>query len=285
MSNKPHAPVSFRHHFQIADSAKDPVTLLRLWVSPVRIYAARLAASGRLVQVTEFRNEGAFSPADFLRQIMLVCPGCRTDARHRELILTETPLAILPQAWVQEVGPATAAQWVISPQASTGNVMFFPEPQSDWGALLLPTRNWTDALDEYWPHYQVRHAAGLIWESMQALVSQELRTMWVHVLEDRTLLIAAREGSTLRLLNAYPCRDEADRPYYVQAVREVLGWENEEVHVLCAGELDQAPPPGWLQWEGLRPAAPRSLLRPWPNALSHSPWWRFICLLASHSPT
>ena len=268
-----------RHYYQINESSRDPVALVRLWVTPIRMYLVRVANSGKLIQVTEFRNDAAWDPAAFIHQVMEASPEARRPSRHRELILTETPLAILPEAWVQQLTPSGAAQLVISPDATAGNVMFFPEPHTDWGALLVQTRNWTEVLNAYWPDYAIRHAAGLVWESMNEIVSQEEKALWVQVLEERTLLIAAKENNQLRLLNAYHCRDEADRPYYLQAVREVLGWADEDILAICAGELAQAPPPGWLHWDGIRPAAPRSLLRPWPNSLAHTPWWRFVCLL------
>lgn len=255
------------------------MALIRLWVTPVRIYLMRRAKSGKLIQLSEFRNELGQSPGDFLKSVLEAEPSCQQPALERELILTETPISILPQAWVHDLTPARAAQLVISPFAAAGNVIFFPEQDTDWGALMVQTRNWTDTLNGYWPEYKIRHAAGLVWESLNSIVSQEEKTFWVQILEERTLLIAAKEHNKLRLLNTYHCRDEADRPYFVQAVREVLGWQQEEISVLCAGELSQAPPPGWLKWEGLRPTAPRSLLRPWPNSLAHTPWWRYICLL------
>lgn len=281
MSEQPNEQLGIRHYFQVNESSRDPIDLVRLWVTPVRIYLIRVARSGKLVQVTEFRNEAAWAPEAFIQEVMEAIPGNHQSARKRELILTETPLAILPEAWVEELTPAEMAKIVISQQATAGNVMFFPEPDTDWGALIIQTRNWTEVLNSYWPDFTIRHAAGLVWESMNEIVSQDERVLWVQVLEERTLLIGAKEGGTLRLLNAYHCRDEADRPYYLQAVREVLGWKEDEVSAICAGELGQAPPPGWLHWEGLKPAAPRSLLRPWPNSLAHTPWWRFICLLTN----
>ena len=254
---------------------------MRLWVSPVRMYLTRISRSGKLIQITEFRNDAAWSPSAFLHEVLEAVPAFKRPSRRKELILTETPLAILPEEWVMELTPAKAAQLTISNHATAGNVMFFPEPETEWGALLVQTRNWTEVLNSYWPDYTIRHAAGLIWESMNEIVNQGEKAMWVQVLEERTLLIAAKEGETLKLLNAYHCRDEADRPYYLQSVRQVLGWAEDDVTAICAGELGQAPPPGWMHWDGITPAAPRSLLRPWPNSLAHVPWWRFVCLLTN----
>ncbi len=276
-----HEQLGIRHYYQVNESSRDPLALMRLWVSPVKMYLARVAGSGKLIQLTEFRNEAAWNPSAFIHEVLEASPEMSRPAKRRELILTETPLAILPEEWVMELTPSKAARLVISPSATAGNVMFFPEPHTDWGALIMQTRNWIEVLNSYWPDFTIRHAAGLVWESMSEIVAQQEKALWVHMLEERTLLIAAKEGEQLRLLNAYHCRDEADRPYYLQAVREVLGWQDEEILAICAGELSQAPPPGWLQWDDIRPAAPRSLLRPWPNSLAHTPWWRFVCLLTN----
>lgn len=261
------------------NSPKEPDALQRLWVTPVRMYLLRLSKKGKLLQITECRNEGAAPPSVFLQHVMEAIPELALPARKREFFLTETPLAVLPQVTVQNLTPLEAARFLIKEDATANQVIFFPEPQTDWGALLVQTRDWASTLDNYWPEYQIRHGAGLIWEALQAVAEPEERSMWVQMLEERTLLIAATVGGKLRLLNAYFCRDEADRPYFVQAVRDALGWKNEAVTVYCAGELMVAPPPGWLQWEGLDADAPRTLLRPWPSALAHSPWWRFAPLL------
>ncbi len=281
MNQLPHEPVGQRHHFQLADSPRDPTSLIRLWVTPIRIYLVRIAMSGKLLQISEFRNDGGLPPAPFLQFVLESSPALGMPAMRRELVLTETPVAILPEAWVKDFTPIEAARLIISPQATVSNVIFFPEEDTDWGALLIQTHPWAETLDRYWPEYRIRHAAGLIWQSMQEVVSQFPRCLWVQVLEERVLLIAAREGSSLRLLNAYLCKDEADRPYYVQAVKETLGWEEGQVAILCAGELDQPPPPGWLRWDGLHASAPRSLLRAWPTALAHTPWWKFVCMLTN----
>lgn len=242
------------------------------------VYSLLFDAHERLVGCWGYTREPGTTQDIFLRFLFEKEPHLAQPYLEVEVRLAEVPFLVIPHRFTARPYHLALSRLMMEEDLLSEELHEQPLPGEDAYALFDAPPPLRHILDHYLGHYQLGHACGAWLRTLRRLADAQGNALLMTLLPHRVAIAALREG-TLQICNAYPTHSPLEALYYLQSVREIIGWKGTPPAIFAQGEV--TPDPNqvdtlWYHLPGLQTPPSRLLLSYELPASSEA--WRFAFL-------
>ena len=205
-----------------------------------QVYSLLLDAHEVLVGAWSYSREEGTSQDIFLRflfekEFHLTQPYLQVDVSMGE------PSVLLVPDKLAEEAYSSALFRIIKEEDPLGEEHLVQSVPEEQVTIMFPVpQKIIHVLDHYVRHYRLAHACGQWVKTLRLLADDNGDGLILTVMPSRVALLACREGN-LQICNIFPAQTATEIMYYLQSVKEVVGWKTEGPDCYVLGEVTPDP--------------------------------------------
>ncbi|RMG23173.1 MAG: DUF3822 family protein [Bacteroidetes bacterium] len=229
--------------------------------------------SGTIIDCRKFYNKDQLALEIFLRLLFEKEPGLKSASHSCRVLTGQSVFALAPADYLPARRMLDFARLVLEEAIFEEELVQYPIPELKAQLLFSVPYSIRHIIQSYLPQARLGHIAEVLIPLSLELCPQRGIVMLIY---DQQVLIAARAGGQLQLINRFQFMAHADILYFLQSVRKVTHLEDKEVPVYVMGDLEGKMKTLKQYMDHIQ--VPQNLSQQLPGSKLEVPYWEFAFL-------